>query len=598
MIRKVSRLLLVALLAGCGGGGPAPPRETDGGLTNAVSIVAAEGRKANPLASPNALKGGMLTVFSGGSPKSLNFYLDNNTFSAGVFGSLYETLLGLDPLTFDFTPNIAEKWEVSADGLTFTFTIDANARWSDGSSITADDVRFTYDTIMDPKNMTGVFKVGLDRFDRPEVIDEHTIRFVAHENHWKNLLELSGISILPRHALDGKDFNTINFEFPVVSGPYRVKEWKEGRYLDLGRRDDWWQKDYPDVQGLYNFDVVRHRMLEDREDAYKLFARGEIDVYPVYTSRIWVDETKGEKFEKNWIVKQRVYNYEPRGFQGWVMNMRHTPFDDIKVRRAMAHLVDRRTMNSTLMFNQYFLQRSYYGDLYDAEHPCPNALVEFDVEAARALLNEAGYIVNAKGRLEKNGSPLVVNFLVHGKESVKFVDVFREALGQLGIEIKIDLVDTAEFFKRMDEGKFSMTWASWASAVFKDPEDMWHSKFADEKGNNRAGFKNARVDELIEKQKTVLDLGERNAIIREIDAIVYNAMPYVLLWNADNTRLLYWNRFGTPPTVLDKFSDERSAYTYWWFDPEKDAELGDAMKTGKPLPPAPADVRFDEAFRR
>ena len=126
---------------------------------------------------------------------------------------------------------------------------------------------------------------------------------------------------------------------------------------------------------------------------------------------------------------------------------------------------------------------------------------------------------------------------------------------------------------------------------------MWSSKEAIRKGwNNITGFKNSKVDELIEKQKSIFDIKKRNEIYREIDQIIYNAFPYVLLWNINYTRLLYWNKFGTPDTVLSKYSDESSAYGYWWLDEDSVADLHDAMKTKAPLPPKEPSIYFDDIF--
>jgi microcin C transport system substrate-binding protein len=142
-----------------------------------------------------------------------------------------------------------------------------------------------------------------------------------------------------------------------------------------------------------------------------------------------------------------------------------------------------------------------------------------------------------------------------------------------------------------------MTWAAWGSGVFKNPESMWSSEEAERRsGNNITGFKDKTVDELIEKQKSIFDITQRNDIYRQIDAIIYNQHPYALLWNIDYTRLLYWNKFGTPETVLSKFGDESSAYWYWWIDPDSQADLADAVSTGLPLPPRPPSVDFDDIF--
>ncbi|MFU8781167.1 MAG: ABC transporter substrate-binding protein, partial [Kiritimatiellia bacterium] len=141
----------------------------------------------DPLASEQAEVGGNLISYAGQYPASFNYYLANNTFSAELFGMLYETLLDLDPFTLEYTPGLAASWNISEDKRTFTFTLDPAARWSDGTPITADDVRWTFDAVMEPSNLTGPHKVPLERFEPPEIIDERTIAFTAQEVHWQNL---------------------------------------------------------------------------------------------------------------------------------------------------------------------------------------------------------------------------------------------------------------------------------------------------------------------------------------------------------------------------------------------------------------------------
>jgi microcin C transport system substrate-binding protein len=162
----------------------------------------------------------------------------------------------------------------------------------------------------------------------------------------------------------------------------------------------------------------------------------------------------------------------------------------------------------------------------------------------------------------------------------------------------IDKKDWASWARDMDEYNYQMTWAAWSSGVFKDPETMWSSKEADRKGgNNITGFKNDKVDDLIEKQKTIFDINQRNDIFRQMDRMIYEAYPYVLLWNIDYTRLLYWNKFGTPSTVLSKYGDESSALVYWWIDPDAAAALNDARSMKITLPPRPQNIRFDDLMK-
>jgi microcin C transport system substrate-binding protein len=552
----------------------------------------------NPAANSNAPSGGQLCVFAGQYPRSFNYYLDNNSFSAELFGALYETLLTMNPITLEYEPALAERWSISDDKTIFTFYINPAAKWSDGTPVTAADVQWTFAAILNPTNMTGPHKVALETFYPPEVINERCIRFKAKAVHWRNLNAIGGFQILPHLTFEAGDFNKINFVFPVVSGPYRLGEIKEGLHATLERRPDWWRRTAPSSQGMSNFDRVKFRFFEEQENAFEAFKKGEIDLFAVYMARLWVNETAGEKFNRHWLVKQKVFNQNPVGFQGFAMNSRRPPFNDLRVRKALCHLLNRERMNATLMYNQYFLHRSYFEDLYDARHPCPNPLMTFDREKARLLLAEAGWKANPRtGLLEKDGKPFAFRFLNRDASSEKFLSIFAEDLRAVGIEMHIEQKDWASWTRDMDEFNYDMTWAAWGASVFKDPEGMWSSGEADRKGGiNITGFKNDAVDRLIEKQKSIFDAQERHAICREIDRIVYAEHPYILLWNINYTRLLYWNKFGTPPTLLGKYGNESAAYWLWWHDDDNASDLKQAIKDNSDLPARPPEVRFDEAF--
>ncbi|MDI6796765.1 MAG: extracellular solute-binding protein, partial [Desulfatibacillaceae bacterium] len=527
-----------------------------------------------------------------------NYYLENSVSAAYVFGLMYESLLNMNALTLEYEPGLAEQWTISDDKLSFTFKIRQDARWSDGQPITAHDVKWTFDAIMNPANLTGVHKVSLARFQTPEVIDELTIRFNALEVHWKNLLAASGFHILPKHAFKDLDFNRVHFEFPVVSGPYNLSEHREGSSVTMTRRDDWWSRSAPSNKGLVNFDRLVFVFFADRGNAFENFLKRHMDIFPVYTARRWVVETRGERFAKNWIVKQGVKNLNPMGFQGFAMNSRKPPFDDVLVRKAMAHLINRERMNSTLMYDQYQMLNSYFPDLYSPENPCPNPLTPFDKDEARKLLDEAGWQTNpATGMREKDGRRLLFRFLTRSADSDKFLAIFREDLKDVGVEMVIDKKDWAAWMRDMDSFNYEMTWAAWGASLYKDPEGMWASAEADRvSGNNITGFKDKRVDELIEKQKTLFDVDARHEIARKIDQLVFEQYPYALLWNIDFVRLLYWNKFGSPPWVLPKYGMDSSVLTYWWEDEDCAADLKDALKSGMPLPPKPAFVNFFDSF--
>ena len=187
-----------------------------------VSFVGLGFGGENTIASPRAVVGGRIRTWGSGTPKSLNYFLDLNSFSARVFESMFESLLSFDPLTGDYVSGLAKQWTISEDGRTFTFKIDPMARWSDGRSVTAEDVCWTFEKLVAPESLTGVHKMKLEPFETPIALDAMTVQFTATETHWRNLGAVGGMSIMPKHAYEQQDFNKINFEFPVVSGPYKL----------------------------------------------------------------------------------------------------------------------------------------------------------------------------------------------------------------------------------------------------------------------------------------------------------------------------------------------------------------------------------------
>jgi len=541
----------------------------------------------DPSASPFARRGGTVRFNGSQPPKSFNAYVDNNTYTAMLFDLMYDRLLGSDSSTGDLVPALARRWATSEDGREFVFELDPRATWSDGAPVTAADVKWTFDAVVDPKSDTGPWKPMLAMLESPEVLDVRTVRFRKKgesPRDWRDILNCSSFWILPRHAFAGQDFNKLEFRDAVVGGPYVIRRVAEQVETELVRHGRWWRQDLPSCRGICNFDRILMRYFADNENAFEAFRKRKIDVYPVYTARIYAERTGDAPFQRNWILRRKVANHAPVGFQGFAMNMRRPPFDRLKVRQAMAKLVDRETMNRTMMNGAYFLLNSYYHDLYDSAHPCTNVLWRYDVEGAKKLLAEAGY--------EKGFS---FTFLSRSSTEDKFLTLFDHALRACGVKMEIVRKDFAGWMRDMDAFNFDMTWASWGAGVVKYPELSWSGAEADRKGsNNITGFKSAEVDRLIAFEKSLDGAEARNDVYRQIDALVAAEVPYVLLWQTDVTRLLYWNKFGTPRAVLSRLSHEEAALTYWWYDADRVAELDEAMRRKSCLPTVAERVNWDD----
>jgi microcin C transport system substrate-binding protein len=218
----------------------------------------------------------------------------------------------------------------------------------------------------------------------------------------------------------------------------------------------------------------------------------------------------------------------------------------------------------------------------------------YDPPKARQLLQAAGWTVDKSGALVKNGKPFEIVILHHGMD-IPHLNIYLEDLKAVGLQVRIDKVSEASFTKRVDEHDFDLVWVNWSATRLRDPEPDWHSKTANEIAtNNRSGVQDPEIDRLIEAQKLEMSLVKRDEILRQIDRRLTQIMPYVLLWQSDHNRLLYWNRFGTPRFVLDKYNREDKISTYWWFDPQKSAVLDKAMQAGEGLPMEPKEVRYHE----
>jgi microcin C transport system substrate-binding protein len=333
--------------------------------------------------------------------------------------------------------------------------------------------------------------------------------------------------------------------------------------------------------------------VEDRDKALELLKAGEIDLLPIYTAQIWIQKTNFPQVQKNWIVRQEIYNKEPIGFQGFALNLRRPLFQDPRVRQALTLLLDRQLMNDKLMFNQYFLQNSYYPDLYPNNvNPAVPAL-KFDADKARALLAEAGWTPGPNGILQKDGQPFAFTILDFDTTELRHLNIYLQALQSVGISAKIEIISLSSFTKRMDTHDFDVCPLNWGAVRLRDPEAIFSSKTADQTASqNIPGVKDTEIDRLIELQKTEMDSGKRDDILRQIDARLVAIEPYILMWNKDKHDLLYWNKFGTPKDVLDKYDKEDSALVYWWYDPAKEAALSQAEKTNTALPPVPAKVIY------
>lgn len=563
-------------------------------VTITAMTLNAAGPKNQPVGDPKAVRGGQLVLHTAEFPKSFNYYVNNAADAATVFNLIYDSLMELHPTTLEFMPLIAKSWEISADKKVFTLHLDPRAKWADGKPITASDIQFTYDTIMNPKNLTSVQRMAISRFKPPEVIGPRTIRFTAKTVHYNNFVTLASFNPLPKHLFSGKDFNkAFNMNLPGSSGPYILSEVREGRYYVLKRRSDYWADELPNHRGMYNFDSIKFKVMATTV-AFEAFKKGDFDIFDDISAKRWVTETDGIPFQKNWIVKRKIYNYAPQGFSGMALNMRRPPFNDIRVREAICRLLDRKYLLEKIMFNQYQPLTSYWPSLYGSEKA--NELIEFDMAKAKKLLNQAGYNrLDSSGYLTNEaGKRLEFTIIYASEEFERHMTYIAETCKKAGVKVNLQLLSWATLIQKMENYNFDAVNIGWTATLFPDPEQLWHSRHINEPGgSNLPGFKNAEVDQLIESLPPIFDAAQRVRIIKRIDRIIYKNYPYALFWGANYSRIFYRNVFGMPKTIYSKYSSN-DVITYWWYDKAKEKRYRDAVKNNRSLPKEPEEVYYDK----
>jgi ABC-type transport system substrate-binding protein len=251
-------------------------------------------------------------------------------------------------------------------------------------------------------------------------------------------------------------------------------------------------------------------------------------------------------------------------------------------------------MIEKLTFNEYLLQDSVFpGTIYENPN---NEKIRYNPQQAVQLLAEAGWKDrNAQGQVVKNGSPMVLELLYYDRASERFYTIFQEDLRKVGITLNLRYVTPETAFKMLDDQQFDMFGVAYGGGgPFPLPSQFFLSTQADQKASsNLTGFKDKRVDEILEAYDKELDVRKRAALLKELDGIVISQHHYLLQWYAPFQRMVYWNKFGQPKGIITRIGDYRDPVGLWWIDPEKNRRLEEALRDpSKKLEAGPSDDKY------
>ena len=321
----------------------------------------AEDFKHFAYADPNAPKGGDLKMGAIGTFDTFNSFIIRGVPAAGI-ALLYDTLT-VQSLDEPFTQYglLASKIEMPADRSWVVYHLNSKARFHDGQPVTAADVAFSFNLLMDQGDP--LYSKYWADVEKVEILDERRVKFYLGAKPNPELaLILGQLTVLPKHYWEGRDFTKPDLEIPIGSGPYKIMDFKPGRSITYQRDDSYWAKDHPVNKGRYNFGTMTYDYYRDPTVSLHAFKAGEYDFRQENISRAWATAYNGPPFEDGFIIKEEIDNDVNQGMQCFVYNTRRPLFRDRKVREALAYAFDFEWTNKNLFFGQYKRSKSFFSN--------------------------------------------------------------------------------------------------------------------------------------------------------------------------------------------------------------------------------------------
>ena len=533
--------------------------------------------------SPGAEKGGEITLYGLGTFDSLNPYLLKGLSAEGLGTLVFESLLekSLDE-PFSMYGLIAEDFYLADDDLSVTFHINPAARFSNGEPITAEDVKFSFDTLMS-KAAHPQFRVYYGDVESAEVIDDLTVRFHFKNRNRELHMIVGEIPIFSREWLGSESFDEVDDVPPISSGPYLVDGYERGRYIRYRRNLDYWAQDLPVRKGMYNFDKVVYKYYKDSTIALEAFKAGEFDFFFENYSKRWARSHVGPKYDSGEILKTELAHSNNAGMQGFAFNLRREKFRDARVRRALTLAYDFEWANNQLFYNQYERCDSYFSNselastglpqgkelellneyrdhlpasVFDQEWRPPSTDAETslrdNLKQARDLLAEAGWSIQDGVLKNEQGEVFVIDVLLVQKGFDRIFAPYAHNLKKLGIDMNYRTVDDSLYKRRLDKFEFDMVVTSFPQSVSPGNElmNMFHSQAAAIEGSrNLPGISSPVVDALIEQ---IINAENRESLIiaaHALDRVLLHGEYLMPNWYIDKHRIAYRDKFNMPETL-------------------------------------------------
>jgi peptide/nickel transport system substrate-binding protein len=446
-------------------------------------------------------------------------FLADDSASSSICELIFNGLTKTDK-NLQITGDLAQKWQISDDKKEITFYLRKGVKWHDGYPFTAQDVKFTYELILDPK-VGCPYYASYSDIEDIKIVDDYTIIFKFKKPYAPALLKL-GMGIVPKHLLEGKNIRTSGFSrAPIGTGPYKFKEWKTDEYVILEANQDYFE-------GRPYIDKYVVRIIPDMAVQYLELLTEAVDSMGL-TPYQYKIRSQTEKFEQ----KINKYKYLAHSYTYIGYNLEDPLFKEKKVREALTLAIDKSEIIQGVLLGLGepttgpFLKGTY---AYNEEVKD----TEYNPRKALELLREAGwYDSDGDGILDKEGRSFKFKLITNqgNKQREDIATIVQRKWKEIGIEVEIQTIAWAAFLDQfVNKKNFQAVILGWTIPTDPDIYNVWHSSSAREGGLNFISYRNEEVDRLIEEGRRIFNIEKRSTIYKKIHAILAKDKPYTFLY--------------------------------------------------------------------
>jgi len=495
---------------------------------------------------------------------------------------------------------VASSAEVTPDGKSVVFHMRPEAKFADGSPVTAEDAAFSFETLKEKGHPS--LAIPLRDVVKAEALDPHTVRYTFEGDLTRDLPRIvATLPLLSKAYYTEHPFKQTSLDRPLGSGPYKIADFKPGTNVTYKRRPDYWAKDLNVNRGRFNFDELRYEYYRDRTLELEGLLSGIFDLREEFTSVNWATSYNVPALKDGRLIRLTLPDDSPSGAQGFFINTRRDKFKDPRVREALGLAFDFEWSNKNLFFGLYDRTHSFFqnSDMMAVGPPSAEELKLLEpfrdrlpqevfgkpylppvtdatgrnrenLRRAKELLNAAGF----KGYQEPGeGKVLDVEILIFDPSFERIINPYIQNLKKIGINASLRRVDPAQYVRRTESFDFDMTTQRYTLNLTPSVElkSYWGSEAAGIDGSaNLAGITDPVIDALIDKVVAAKTRDELVTATRAIDRVLRAGHYWVPHWYKASHNLAFWNKFSRP-AIKPKY--DRGVIATWWYDPEKAATL-------------------------